>query len=159
MTSFTNKQIKSIIADIIFSDGSSVQSRSSDIVINDNNIGFSLDITGLETSEAESAREATIRQLKVIENIGRISIVLTSSRPAQKAEKPEKPSFTLKALIKLFLLQPVKAALANRQYLHYLHINWLLKAKKLELLMQIFTGHQSHISLDFRENRNWMTTR
>ena len=113
MTSFMNKQIKSIIADIVFSDGSSVQSRSSDIVINDNNIGFSLDITGLETSEAESAREATIRQLKVIENIGRISIVLTSSRSAQKAEKPEKAKLHIEGVDKIILVAAGKGGVGK----------------------------------------------
>lgn len=108
-----NKQIKSIIADIIFSDGSSVQSRSSDIVINDNNIGFSLDITGLETSEAESAREATIRQLKVIENIGRISIVLTSSRLAQKSEKPEKAKLHIEGVDKIILVAAGKGGVGK----------------------------------------------
>ena len=90
MTSLNDGQIKNILAKIVFFDGSSALSRSSDIVINDNNIGFSLDITGIEHSEAESTREAAIRQLEVIKDIGRISIVLTSNRPAQKSGKPEK---------------------------------------------------------------------
>ena len=113
MTSLDDGQIKNILAKIVFSDGSSALSRSSDIVINDNNIGFSLDITGIEHSEAESTREATIRQLEVIKDIDRISIVLTSNRPAQKSGKPAKSRIHIEGVDKIILVAAGKGGVGK----------------------------------------------
>jgi ATP-binding protein involved in chromosome partitioning len=90
MTSFDNSQIRNIITNIFFKDGSSVQERASDIIIKDNNLGFSIDITNLDKDYAEAVKNIAIQQLEKLPNIGKISVVLTSSRPAEKSQDTEK---------------------------------------------------------------------
>jgi ATP-binding protein involved in chromosome partitioning len=89
MTSPNANRIKSITSKLLFSDGTSIDSRSSDIVINKKNLGFSIDITDIDMKEAEQMRKITINELEKQEDYDRISIVLTSTRKAQKDEKPK----------------------------------------------------------------------
>ncbi len=89
MASSNAQIIKSLTNKILFPDGSSVDSRSSDIVINKRNLGFSIDITGIKLEEAEKIRESAIKKIREQENFEKISIVLTSSKANQKDEKPK----------------------------------------------------------------------
>jgi ATP-binding protein involved in chromosome partitioning len=89
MTSPNTNRIKSITNKLLFSDGSSIDSRASDIVINKNNLGFSIDITDIDIKEAEQMRKVAISELEKQEDYEKISIVLTSSRKNQKDEKPK----------------------------------------------------------------------
>ena len=89
MTSSNAERIKTLTDKLLFSDGSSVRSRSSDIVINKNNLGFSIDISGIELKEAETVREQAIAEIEKYENFDKVSIVLTSSREGKKDEHPK----------------------------------------------------------------------
>lgn len=89
MTSPNVDRIKSLTDKLLFSDGSSVNSRSSDIVINKNKLGFSIDISGVGLDEAEKIRTLTINEIKEREGFEKISIVLTSMRASKKDEKPK----------------------------------------------------------------------
>jgi len=89
MTSPNIDRIKSLTDKLLFSDGSSVNSRSSDAVINKNNLGFSIDISGINLDEAEKIRALTINEIKIQEGFEKISIVLTSMRASRKDEKPK----------------------------------------------------------------------
>ncbi len=89
MTSSNVDRIQTLTDKLLFSDGSSVNSRASDIVINKNNLGFSIDISGINLDEAEKIRALAIDEIKKQENFEKISIVLTSMRASQKDEKPK----------------------------------------------------------------------
>jgi hypothetical protein len=55
MSTLIELQIKTKIANIVFSDNSKLIERSSEIIIKDNNdIGFSIDINGIDLAEAKS---------------------------------------------------------------------------------------------------------
>ena len=87
MTSSNVDRIQTLTDKLLFSDGSSVNSRASDIVINKNNLGFSIDISGINLDEAEKIRALAIDEIKKQENFEKISILLTSMRASQKDEK------------------------------------------------------------------------
>ncbi len=89
MTSSNAERIKTLTDKLLFSDGSSVGSRSSDIVINKNNLGFSIDISGIELKEAETVRQLAIAEIEKYENFDKVSIVLTSTRVGKKDEHPK----------------------------------------------------------------------
>lgn len=89
MTSSNVQRIKTLTDKLLFSDGSSVCSRSSDIIINKNNLGFSIDISGIELKEAEKIRQLTIEVIEKNENFDKVSIVLTSARTDRKDEHPK----------------------------------------------------------------------
>lgn len=89
MTSSNAERIKTLTDKLLFSDGSSVSSRSSDIVINKNNLGFSIDISGIELKEAEKVRQLAIAEIEKHENFDKVSIVLTSMRTSKKDERPK----------------------------------------------------------------------
>lgn len=64
MTITKSDRIKEIRSNLLLSDGSTVQSRASEIVVNGSNIGFSLDITGIELAEAESIRDQIVKKIQ-----------------------------------------------------------------------------------------------
>ena len=89
MTSLNINRIKTLTDKLLFSDGSSVSSRSSDIVINKHNIGFSIDISGIELKEAKKIRQLTIIEIEKYKNFEKISVVLTSTRSNKEDVKPK----------------------------------------------------------------------
>jgi ATP-binding protein involved in chromosome partitioning len=87
MTKINESQIKSRLNEIIFSDSSTMLSRASNIIQNKNDIGFSVDITSLDLKQAEDKRLEAIGILSQISGIGKISIVLTSSKKESTEER------------------------------------------------------------------------
>ena len=87
MSTLIELQIKTKIANIAFSDNSKVIERSSEIIIKDNDIGFSIDINGIDLAEAKRVREIVIIELQEIVDIGKINIVLTASEKKQKLQQ------------------------------------------------------------------------
>lgn len=72
--------INEIRSNIFLSDGTNVQSRSSEIVINGFDIGFSFDITGIQVKEAENIRNQVVAKIQDNTGFRRVSVVLTSGR-------------------------------------------------------------------------------
>jgi ATP-binding protein involved in chromosome partitioning len=87
MTILNNELILSKISNISYNNGQKLASTISDIVIKDRNIGFSIDITNNSISEAEIIRAAAIEQLRTIDNVGKITIVLTGNKKNQSKSK------------------------------------------------------------------------
>lgn len=92
MTNLDKNQIKNILSNIFFEDGSSVQNRASEMVIKNYNLGFSIDITDLPINHAEKVKNIALEKLKTIENIDKINIVLTSARQAKKLQQDSQKS-------------------------------------------------------------------
>lgn len=80
MSKINEAQIKTKLNEIIFSDSSTMLSRASNIIQNKNDIGFSVDITSLNLRHAEEKRSEAIDTLSQISGIGKVNIVLTSSK-------------------------------------------------------------------------------
>ena len=80
-------EIKTKVANIAFSDNSKVIERSSEIIIKDKDIGFSIDINCIDLAEANKVRALVIAKVEEIVDIGKINIVLTSSESKQKSQK------------------------------------------------------------------------
>ena len=88
MAKLHQRQIIDKIQNITFKDGTFLKQVISDIVIKDNNIGFSIDISGKTKLEAEEIRLKAINKLNKISEIGNITIVFTSHNTSkQKAQK------------------------------------------------------------------------
>ncbi|NRB10166.1 MAG: Mrp/NBP35 family ATP-binding protein [Rickettsiaceae bacterium] len=81
MTNLNKLNIQTKIKDIVFSDGSTLLKRASDIIINGTNIGFSLDITGIKLIEAEKIRKEVIYELSKLSSNSKINIIFTSQQP------------------------------------------------------------------------------
>ena len=103
MTIIKSDRIKEIQSKLFLSDGSSVQSRASEIVANGSKIGFSLDITGIELAEAESTREQIIKKIQETTDFEKINIVLTSTRKSQNTPT-EKPKIQIEGVGKILLI-------------------------------------------------------
>ena len=74
MTITKSNRINEIRANLLLSDGTTVQSRSSDIIVNGSNVGFSLDISGIELAEAESIRAQIIKAIQETTDFEKIKI-------------------------------------------------------------------------------------
>ena len=113
MTNFKKEQIQSLISNIFFTDGSSVGQRSSDIIIKNNNIGLSLDITNIDQAQAEKIRSRAIDELQSINDIGKISIVLTSNRPDSGSKNTEKPKLHIEGVAQVILIAAGKGGVGK----------------------------------------------
>ena len=89
MTSSNLERIKTLTDRLAFSDGSTVNSRSSDLVVSKNNLGFSIDISGIKLQEAEKVRRLVIAEIEKYENFDKVSVVLTSMRASKQDEHPK----------------------------------------------------------------------
>ena len=112
MTITKSDRIKEIRSNLLLSDGSSVQSRSSEIVVNGSNIGFSLDITGIELAEAESVRNQTIKKIQETTDFEKINIVLTSTRKSQNTST-EKPKIQIEGVGQILLIASGKGGVGK----------------------------------------------
>lgn len=113
MTRPDTNQIANIITNIFFLDGSSMKERASDIIIKKNDIGFSVDITNLEKEHTEEIKNNAIQQLQTIPNIGKISIVFTSNRPASKQQEQEKTKLHIENVDKVILIAAGKGGVGK----------------------------------------------
>lgn len=82
MSDLIKSQITAKLAKINFSDNSNLLARASDIICKGSRVGFAFDVTGLDMTEAETARKAVIEELKTIPSIAQVTIVLTSGNTA-----------------------------------------------------------------------------
>lgn len=87
MSNSIKSEIEAKIAHITFSDNSKLLERSSEIIIKGSDVGFSIEISGINLTEAEKVREVAISKLKQIENIGKINIILTTSTDHSVSKK------------------------------------------------------------------------
>ncbi|MCF8494271.1 MAG: P-loop NTPase [Rickettsiaceae bacterium] len=112
MTIIKSDRIKEIRSNLLLSDGSTVQSRASEIIVNGLNIGFSLDITGIELAEAESIRDQTIKKIQEATDFEKINIVLTSTRKSQNTPT-EKPKIQIEGVGKILLIASGKGGVGK----------------------------------------------
>ena len=112
MTITKSNRINEIRTNLLLSDGTTVQSRSSDIIVNGSNVGFSLDVSGIELAEAESVREEIIKQIRETTDFEKISVVLTSTRKNQSASN-EKPKIQIEGVGKILLIASGKGGVGK----------------------------------------------
>lgn len=112
MTITKSNRINEIRANLLLSDGTTVQSRSSDIIINGSNVGFSLDISGIELAEAESIRAQIIKAIQETTDFEKISVVLTSTRKNQSASN-EKAKIQIEGVGKVLLVASGKGGVGK----------------------------------------------
>ncbi len=113
MSTLIELQIKTKIANIAFSDNSKVIERSSEIIIKDNDIGFSIDINGIDLAEAKRVREIVIIELQEIVDIGKINIVLTASEKKQKLQQNKNSKIILDNIDKVILVAAGKGGVGK----------------------------------------------
>ncbi len=111
MISIKDDRIQGILNDLQFSDGSSLASKSSELVVKNSNIGFSVDITGLQPEEAERVRSNAKYKLESLEGVDKVSIVLTSNRAA--TTKDEKPKLHIDGVSKVILVAAGKGGVGK----------------------------------------------
>ena len=144
MTSSNVDRIQTLTDKLLFSDGSSVNSRASDIVINKNNLGFSIDISGINLDEAEKIRALAIDEIKKQENFEKISIVLTSMRASQKDEKPK---LHIEGVKEIIVVAAGKGGVGKSTISALLAHKLKNEGKKVGISMQIFMAPQFQIYL------------
>jgi ATP-binding protein involved in chromosome partitioning len=113
MSTLIELQIKTKIANIAFSDNSKVIERSSEIIIKDNDIGFSIDINGIDLAEAKRVREIVIIELQGIAAIGKINIVLTASEKKHKLQQDKNSKIILDNIDKVILVAAGKGGVGK----------------------------------------------
>ena len=112
MTITKSNRINEIRTNLLLSDGTTVQSRSSDIIVNGSNVGFSLDISGIELAEAESIRAQIIKAIQETTDFEKISVVLTSTRKNQSTPN-EKAKIQIEGVGKIFLVASGKGGVGK----------------------------------------------
>ncbi len=112
MTITKPDRINEIRSNLLLSDSTTVESRSSDIIVNGSSVGFSLDITGIELAEAESIRDQIIKAIQETTDFEKISIVLTSNRKSQSATT-EKPKIHIEGVEKTLLVASGKGGVGK----------------------------------------------
>ena len=80
MSTLIKAQIQARIASMLFSDSSKVFTRVSEIIVKDGNIGFSIDIHGIDLEEAKTVQAILTGKLQEIAGVNKINIVLTKSK-------------------------------------------------------------------------------
>ena len=113
MSTLIELQINTKIANIACSDNSKVIERSSEIIIKDNDIGFSIDINGIDLAEAKRVREIVIIELQEIVAIGKINIVLTASEKKQKLQQDKNSKIILDNIDKVILVAAGKGGVGK----------------------------------------------
>ncbi len=113
MSPLIKKQIQTKIAIIAFSDGSKVTERASEIIIKDRDIGFSVDIQGIDLEEAKKVRAQIISSLEEINDIRKINIVLTSSENNQNSFKNQNSKIIIDNIKKVILIAAGKGGVGK----------------------------------------------
>ncbi|MEY4463614.1 MAG: Mrp protein [Pseudomonadota bacterium] len=111
MADLHQKQIIDKLQHITFKDGTLLNEVISDIVIKGNNIGFSIDISGKDRLEAEEIKLKAIDKLNEVTNIGKITIIFTSSKISEK--KTQKPKLFVENVKKIILVASGKGGVGK----------------------------------------------
>lgn len=111
MADLHQKQIIDKLQHITFKDGTLLNEVISDIVIKSNNIGFSIDISGKDRLETEEIKAKAINKLNEITNIGKITIIFTSSKISEK--KTQKPKLFVENVKKIILVASGKGGVGK----------------------------------------------
>lgn len=111
MADLHQKQIIDKLQHITFKDGTLLNKVISDIVIKGNNIGFSIDISGKDRLEAEEIKLKAIDKLNEVTNIGKITIIFTSSKISEK--KTQKPKLFVENVKKIILVASGKGGVGK----------------------------------------------
>jgi ATP-binding protein involved in chromosome partitioning len=90
MSSIKHEQVSRKISNIVFNDGKKLQDVVSNIIIKGKDVGFAIDIAGYAPKEAESIRIEAIKKISEIADIGKITIILTSSVDSDKTQSENK---------------------------------------------------------------------
>lgn len=98
MNNISGQEILNKISNITFRDHTKLIDIISNIIIKGVDVGFTIDILGKNLPEVEDIRHKTIKILNEIPNIGKITIVLTTSKNSQDGEK-KIPQTKVKQLI------------------------------------------------------------
>jgi ATP-binding protein involved in chromosome partitioning len=94
-----NQQIITKISEIIFPNGQKLSDLMSEIIIKNNNIGFSIDISNQDLAEAELIRQQAINKLSSIAEIDKITIVFTKNEQLPSNANPSAKTGKVKLLI------------------------------------------------------------
>lgn len=113
MSDLIKSQIETIIAAFSFSNNSKVSERISEIIIKNNTIGFSLDITAIALEEAKRTRELLISALEKKISGYKINIVLTSSENKQKTKNTNDSRIILEDISKVILVAAGKGGVGK----------------------------------------------
>lgn len=134
MSSLINSQIEIKTKIIVFSDGTSVKQRSSNVISKGDSVAFSLDITGIELKEAEIIRNQIEKELLTIENINKVNIVLTSARDNAKDTKEQKPKIHIDGIKKVIVIAAGKGGVGKSTIASLLAQKLALQGKRVGLL-------------------------
>ena len=113
MNIIEQKQIINKISDICFSDKTKLTDIISNIVIKGQNIGFAIDIFGRALNEIEQIKIVAINKLSEIPDIGKISIILTSSKDTVKESKAKKAKYVIDGVKKVILVASGKGGVGK----------------------------------------------
>lgn len=113
MSNLIKSEIETITAAFSFSDGSKVAKRLSEIIIKNNSIGFSIDITDISLDEAKMTRELLIKALEAKLSNHKISIILTSTGSNQKPKKHPQSKIILEDIKKIILVASGKGGVGK----------------------------------------------
>lgn len=111
MADLHQNQIIDKLHNIAFKDGTFLKQVISNIIIKHNNVGFSIDISGIDKLEAEEIKNEAIKKLNEIVGIGKITIVFTESRIVEK--KPQKPKHFVENVKKIILVASGKGGVGK----------------------------------------------
>ncbi|MFK7967889.1 MAG: Mrp/NBP35 family ATP-binding protein [Rickettsiaceae bacterium] len=134
MSTLIELQIKTKMANIAFSDDSKVIERSSEIIIKEGDIGFSIDISGIDLVEANQVRDLVMTELQKIPDISKINIVLTSSESKQKTQKDQSSKIILDNIDKVICLAAGKGGVGKSTISALLAQKLAAQGKKVGLL-------------------------
>jgi ATP-binding protein involved in chromosome partitioning len=112
------QRITDILSTIHFKDGKSLAEVASQIIIKDNNIGFSINIECSSHREGEDLRQKAIEAISKIEGLGKISIILTSasgqgSAQSKSSEFINKPKHHINNVGKVILVASGKGGVGK----------------------------------------------
>jgi ATP-binding protein involved in chromosome partitioning len=113
MSNINQQQIITSIADIVFKDKMKLINIISNIIIKDNNIGFSIDVHDRDLAEVEKIKNIAITQLTKIANIGKITIILTSSKETNKKPINSKIKHFIEGVKKIILVASGKGGVGK----------------------------------------------